>query len=305
MRLSKTQVVRSIRGKITPVLVRALMSMISGMSRPAQMAFARRLGILVYYLVGSHRRRSLHNLNIVFGKTKSRNEIKALAKASFQDFAKTGFEMVWVDSSPREVMREFVTLEGKEHLEKALSRGKGVIALTAHFGNFIVLHGRLGIEGYKINCVVKAMRDKGVEDIIQRMRTDQDMNTIYVHPNAQCVKACHSALAANEILVLLNDQPQKNGVQVDFFGLPVWTAPGPASLALTTEAAVVPMFIIRNPDDTHSMIISEELKLIRTGDKKQDLAVNTQAFTKITESYVLRHPEQWAWNQRRWRRQGE
>jgi Kdo2-lipid IVA lauroyltransferase/acyltransferase len=149
------------------------------------------------------------------------------------------------------------------------------------------------------------MRDKGVEDILQRMRTDQGMKTIYVLPSAQCIKACNSALAANEILVLLNDQHQKNGVQVEFFGKPVLTAAGPASLALATDAAVVPMFIIRNPDDTHRLVISEQIELVRTGDRKRDVVVNTQAFTKITESYVLRYPEQWAWNQRRWRSDGE
>ncbi len=305
MRLSKTQAVRYVRGKVTPVLVRSLMAVVCGMSRQAQMAFARRLGIILYYLVGNHRKRSLYNLNIVFGKTKSKQEIKDIAKAAFQDFVKTGFEMVSFECTPLEITRKLFIIEGREHLDAALARGKGVIALTAHFGNFIVLHGRLGIEGYKINCVVKAMRDKGVEDIIHKMRNGQGMNTIYVHPNARCVKACHNALASNEILVLLNDQPQKNGVEVEFFGKPVWTAPGPASLALSAEASVVPMFIIRNTDDTHRLVISEPIELIRTGDRKQDLAVNTQAFTKITESYVLRYPEQWAWNQRRWRRQGE
>lgn len=296
---------RYVRGKISPALARSLIAVIPKFSRPALLALGARLGTLMYYLSRSHRRRSLDNLNIVFGASKTFNEKKTLAQTAFQNFAKSGIEMAMYHSLPGSVLREHVVIEGKEHLDRALERGMGVIGLTAHFGNFILLHGRLGVEGYAINTVVKALRDTGVEEILQRMRSGQGIKTIYVSPMAQCVRACNAALASNEILVLLNDQPYKRGVKVDFFGVPAWTATGPASLALATDAAVVPMFIIRNPDDTHRLVISDAVPLVRTENRKQDILANTQAFTRITESYVSRYPEQWAWNQRRWRRWGK
>ncbi|MFC1461813.1 lysophospholipid acyltransferase family protein [Verrucomicrobiota bacterium] len=302
MKIHFEEIKRYIRGKLGPAPVRFLIWLIPKMSRPKLLALGRHLGMMMYYLSRAHRRRALHNLDIVFGNRKSSREKKHIAQAGFQNFTKSAIELIMFDSVPVSTLRDLIKIEGRANLDKAFEVGKGVIGLTAHFGNFFALHKRLCVEGYTINCVIKAMRDKGVEEIVHRIRTEQGMKTIYVSPTTRCVKACREALAGNEILVLLNDQAQKRGVEVEFFGAPVWTAAGPATLALTTGAAVVPMFILRNPDDSHTLMIDEAVEVVRTGDKQKDILLNTQAFTKITESYVSRYPEQWAWNQRRWRR---
>lgn len=305
MNVSIHELWRSARGRISPVPVRALLAVAPRLSMSKVLLLGRWLGIATYYISPKHRRRALQNLQIAFGEGKSCDERRRIAKRAFQDFAKTGLESLCFHSMPKSVLMNRVAIEGREHLDKALERGGGVIGLTAHFGNFLALHGRLGIEGYPVNAVVKALRDKAVEDLMLSMRTGVGVKTIYVRPSIHCIRSCQNALTSNELVVLLNDQPQKNGVLVDFFGAPVLAAAGPASLALATRAAVIPMFAIRGPDDMHRVVIGEPVRVVRTNDRKRDIIVNTQAFNKITEAYVSLYPELWAWNQRRWRSWGD
>ena len=60
---------------------------------------------------------------------------------------------------------------------------------------------------------------------------------------------------------------------------------------------------LRQPDDSHRVIVEPPLVLEQSGNKRQDLIANTQKFTKVIESYIRRYPEQWIWMHERWKTQ--
>ena len=76
---------------------------------------------------------------------------------------------------------------------------------------------------------------------------------------------------------------------------------GPTALSLRTGAKIVPMFIIRQPDHTHQLIIDPPFTLEITEDRERDIRINAKRLTEIIESYVRRYPDQWAWLHRRWK----
>ena len=86
-----------------------------------------------------------------------------------------------------------------------------------------------------------------------------------------------------------------------FFGQKASTAIGPAVLALRTGAPIVPVFIIRENDNTHTIIIEPEIEYEPSGDPDRDIYTITSTFTRIIESYVRRYPSQWPWISNRWR----
>ena len=88
----------------------------------------------------------------------------------------------------------------------------------------------------------------------------------------------------------------------DFFGIPASSTTGLAVFALRSEAPVVPGFLLW--DETtkrHVLRFEPEVELIRTGDFKEEVALNTARFTKVVEECVRRHPHQWLWIHKRWR----
>jgi KDO2-lipid IV(A) lauroyltransferase len=103
------------------------------------------------------------------------------------------------------------------------------------------------------------------------------------------------------ILGLICDQNGgKDGVFVDFFGLPASSVKGPAALALRYGVPVVPMFTLWD-GDLYKVEIQPELELIRSGDEEADILENTGRFQKVIEEMVRRYPEQWLWAHRRWK----
>ena len=97
--------------------------------------------------------------------------------------------------------------------------------------------------------------------------------------------------------MLIDQDTKVEGVWVPFFGRPAFTPVGAAKIALKQRAAVVPVFIERLPDGEHLARYHPPLDL------PDDPQAATALMTAKIEEQIRRHPEQWVWMHRRWRRQ--
>jgi len=295
---------RIIRDILLPPLVRGAFWSFRHAPPDVLKRMGARFGTAAFALARSQRRRSIENLSGVFGATKTPREIRDIARASFRNFGMAVAECAAYAAMTPDRQRAFVSVDGMQRLRQALALERGVVALTAHFGNFMILGPRLAAEGIGVSLVVKRMQDPGMERFFQELRTDMGIHTICLEPAMECARGCLNALKRNEVLVLLSDQHHKRsrgGVVVDFFGRPVVNAPGAAALALTNDSPVLPMFMMRNGDGSNRLVIEERVPVARSGRKAEDVAANTQTFTKIIESRIARHPDHWSWMYRRWR----
>jgi len=258
--------------------------------------------ILGYNLAKKQRNIALESLKIAFGREKSDAEIKKIALDCFRFMGKSGLELVYLMEKPRLVM-ERVTIEGRQYLEAALKKGKGVILVSAHFGNFPLMLSRLSLEGYAVFGVMKFMRDERAERLFSNKRSRMGVKTIYTKPQRECTENCLKALRDNGLLFLLIDQNfgSGGGVFVDFFGQKAATAPGPVVLALRTKAAIMPCFMVRQEDDTHKIIFEPEMSLENGKNPEETLKINIQRLTDIIESYIRKYPAEWGWIHRRWK----
>jgi KDO2-lipid IV(A) lauroyltransferase len=89
---------------------------------------------------------------------------------------------------------------------------------------------------------------------------------------------------------------------VEFFGWYVPTFRGPVVFSLRTGAPVLPMFMIRQPDNRLLLKIEPPVTLIQTDNKEQEIKKNITFLTKITENHIRQYPEQWWWLHRRWKK---
>jgi len=263
--------------------------------------FARRLAFIGYRLVRKPRKIALESLSLAFGKEKSSREIENIARDCFVDMAKSGVELVYLMDRPQ-LLKKRVKLEGRENLDKALAKGKGVILVSAHFGNFPLMMGKLSLEGYKIAGIMRPMRDARVEKIFLAKRNRLGVKTVYSQPRKTCVEDSIRSLRNNELLFIPIDQNfGTGGIFVNFFGRQAATATGPIVLAQRTKAVVLPCFIVRQEDDTHKVVFEPPL-ILREGETDQEtVGINIQKLTDIIESYIRRYPAQWGWMHRRWK----
>ena len=267
--------------------------------------FANMVSSLAYRFAAKQKRVALESLNTAFGKDKTREQIEKIARDCFTFMAKSAVELMFLMDKPL-ILKKRVSMEGRENLDSALADKNGVILVSAHFGNFPLLLGRLAVEGYKAAGIMKPMHDARVEKIFLEKRNKFGVKTIYSQPHDACVNNTSQALRNNELVFIPIDQNfGTGGVFVDFFGKKAATAAGPVILAQRTGAAILPCFIIRQPDDTHKIIFEPALKLEEGKNPQDTILINIQRLTAIIEAYIRKYPAEWGWIHRRWKKQPE
>ncbi len=263
--------------------------------------FAKNISFLGYNLVTKQRKIALDSLNLAFAGQKTKIQIQQIAKDCFTFMAKSAIELLFLMDRPV-LLKQRVRFSGRENLDKALSHGKGVILVSAHFGNFPLLMAKLSLEGYKVAGIMRPMRDTRVEKIFLQKRQRMGIRTIYSQPRNTCVNATINSLRNNEIVFIPIDQNFGTaGVFVDFFGRKAATATGPVVLAQRTKAVLLPCFIVRQSDDTHKIIFEPALDLVEGKSSEETITINIQRLTNIIETYIRKYPAEWGWVHRRWK----
>lgn len=260
------------------------------------------LARVVYLFSGKHRHLAEDSLSIAFGQTLSGQERKKIIIGSFEEAVKGALESVFMISRPKSLKAK-ITITGKEHLRKALARGNGVICISAHFGNFILLAANLNIDGSPTAVILRPLRDEKMDAFLLEKRKKFGIESIYTKPPKACVDKSLAFLRTNGVIFDLLDQNfgAGSGVFVDFFGVQAATATAPIVLALRSKAAILPVFIIRKPDNSQEIIIEPEFKIEKKEDYGQTLNCNIAGLTKIIEGYIRKYPAQWSWIHRRWK----
>ena len=257
---------------------------------------------VAFEFVKSKRKIAKESIDIALGDTVSDEKKKEIVKACFTNMGRGMIELMYFTNHP-EMIREKVFFEGKANLDAALKEGKGVILVSAHFGNFPMMLLRIVQEGYQTSGIMRESRDVVIEKDFLAMRNKFGLKTIYSHPRTECVRQSLKVLRDNELLFIPLDQNfgTKGGVFVEFFGQPAATATGPAVFAMRTGAPIVPIFTMRDQGDRHKIIIEPAFHLEEKGNDEATIFACTQKITQIIERYVRKYPQEWGWMHRRWK----
>jgi len=262
----------------------------------------RQLGRVFFQFDREHQEVALQNLHVAFGKEKSEKEMREIATRTFENLGMMAVEFFRIPRMDMETFKKRVTVEGLEKAIKLLEMQKGVLLLLSHFGNWELMGMMSKVVNHPVMVIAKPMKkNRRVDQFITQIREKAGLEVI---PTEKASRKVIRALSQNRVVGILIDQRAKRseGVWADFFGRKAPTTPGLAVLAMKTGAPVLPVFMIRNGDQKHRLLIKEPLELVRTGDIKKDVEVNTQLINDTLESMIRQYPDQWFWVHRRWER---
>lgn len=272
---------------------------------PVIKAMSGGLLVIVYFLLRRMRRAAMSTLEIAFGKEKSQEELQKICKDCFFNAGRGVIEVGAFMARPL-LMKEKFSFEGnsREHLEAAFKENRGVIGISAHFGNFPLMLLYLAQMNYPTNAIIRPSRDEVVEKDFQEARSRLGLKTVHSYPREACVAQSLKALRDKELLVVLLDQNtgSKSGVYVDFFGQKAGTATGPIVFAMRTGAPLLPIFTLREGDsDRHKLVIEKHFYLEQKATDEETIQFNVQKLTNIIEGYIRKYPNEWGWMHRRWK----
>ncbi len=277
----------------------AVFSALGMIPRPLAERLARVLGHIWFVADKRHRLVAIENLTHVFGQANSVREIRRQAKKVFQNLAMILFEIGWSLHFRKKDFYKYFTIVGFENVRMALAKGKGVLALTAHIGNWELLMLAAGVLGIPMSAVYRPFDFKPLDRFFSQVRARYGAK---LYPKSRAMRKILRSMQDNELVGFLLDQNTHvhAGVFVDFFGKPACTHKGMAELALRMGAPVISAFLVREKNGFR-VEFGPEIPLIRTGDKDMDVIQNTSQYSKTIESMILRYPDQWFWVHRRWK----
>src|SRR5438270_1787585 len=288
------------RQRLEYALAWVLVRGIGVLPRPLARAKGISLAWLVYLLHRRLRLVGMRNLKMAFPE-KSKGQRRKILLGTFTSLGRQLAEVCLFPRYTRENVTQVIVYDGFENYERAHSRGKGVLYLTAHLGAWELSAFAHSLQGHPLRIVMRALDNPYLDALIQRYRT---MHGNSVIDKDNFVRGLLAAMKAGKTVGILMDtnMTPPQGVFVDFFGIPACTASGLARIALRTDAAVVPGFTVWDPIlRKYRLRFEPAVKLIRTQDEERDVVANTALFTKVIEDHVRRYPEQWLWVHRRWK----
>ena len=272
------------------------------LSLPRRVAL--RLGVFLADLFFRFARRertiAIENLSAAFGEEKSPDDILRICRQCFRNLGKSMMETLQIPRLTSANWSKLITYSERQNIDNALKMGNGVIIITAHFGNWELLAAALALSGYDMSYITRPIRSRQLDALLNEIRESAGGKPI----SRGSLKGAIRCLRRNGLLGIMSDIDTKvDGVFVDFFGRPAFTPRGPASFALRTGAPLVPVFIVRQEDDTHIVVVEKALELEITDDTEEDILANTARFTRVIESFIRKYPEQWIWFHERWKTQ--
>jgi KDO2-lipid IV(A) lauroyltransferase len=254
---------------------------------------------LFYHMVAKSRLIVLHNLQRSFPEKESKEIIK-MAKGVYRHFAIVAAEFFDLPYITQENIHKWLDVEGYENYELAIARGKGILSIVAHFGNWELLPFAVPLYAKPMHIVYRPLDNPFFDNVVEYVRTILGNELI---PKGGSGKKIMELLKENQIIGILSDQnvASYEGVFVNYFGRPACTGVGLAVMAMRSGAPVIPVFMARQKSGKYKLIIKPFLKAVCTDDYEADLQVNTQRFTKIVEDVVREYPDQWFWFHQRWK----
>lgn len=261
--------------------------------------FAAVIAILFYYVIPLRKNVVISNLQKAFPDY-SLKEIKKIAFNSYKSFGISLIEILSLPAMNKEDITSLVKFENFDIVNKKYAEGKGLIIMTAHFGNW-----EIGAISFGINlndvmfCIVQSQSNSLVNGWMNRERSKYGNKLI---PLGVSIKNIYKELKQGKVIAIIGDQRgPEDGIRVNLFDIKSSVFAGPAALALKTGSPILMGLIVRQKDFSYSAFITEIKTDNLPEDENEKLIEISQRHTEYLEKYIRQYPEQWFWMHKRWK----
>ena len=261
-------------------------------------------GVLAYHLFGKTRRLALTHLGVAFPE-KGLAERQAIARQMFINLGRSAMELTSIRSWDHR-LTEYVVIPDPAPLLEARARGKGVVFVTGHIGNWELAARVVGRTAGPVAAIAKRGGDPRLNALIERFRAEANVTTLW-REDPSTARAMLRVFKQGHVLGLLVDQDTSvQGIWAPFFGRPAYTPRAPADLALRSGATILVGGACRRgprPGDGFTFEVKEVPYDPAPADREAEVHRITAACNLLMEALIRRHPADWVWMHERWKTQ--
>ena len=257
------------------------------------------LSFIFYYIIPIRKETVLENLTNAFPEYDEK-KIQGIAYNAYKSFLTAFIEILYLPKISRHGLKAAVNCPNKELIETKFKEEKGVILLSAHFGNWEYVAASVALQlNIPFSVVVKPQRNPYVSDWMNKVRTRWNNDVVSL---GLSIRKIYQTLKEKKIVAMVADQrgPQES-IKVEFFGRKVSVHIGPVVLALKTGAPILYGIPVRQKDNSYKIVMHEISKDNLPEDHEEKIIELSQRHTSHLESFIREYPEQWLWMHKRWK----
>lgn len=278
--------------------LRMIGALISLLSYRQLHAVGRVVGVVIYYLHRPFRKKTMTNLAIAYGKTKSIEERRKIAKRSFQNLMITCLEFFRLKKS-KGTLSEIVTMEGGDEILKLIEGGQGIVFLTGHQANWEIPFVGLTAKAKGI-AIGRPIKNKRLYNWVLSVR---EMNGGKIVMPKQAIKKGVEALRKGEFLGIVGDQAfPESSYSYPLFGTRAWTTATPAMIAYRTKSPLV-VAMTKRVKGKYVITSSPPLWPDTTKPLKEEVVHLMDLAMGYLERSIEERPHEWMWQHDRWKQQ--
>ena len=280
--------------------VRVVMIILYFVNIRTSLRFACFLGDLLWKYYKRGRQRALDNLRASFPE-KSEEWIEQTGRRSFEQLVMLTIDVL---VTPRLVQkhnwRKYARFTKAEYPKWMMKEGKGLIMVTAHYGNFELIGYMAGLFGFDVYSVARPLDNKYLNRFLYGLRQRHGLKLIDKKGAAQLMP---QIIEQGSTLGFIADQDAgRKGVFVDFFGRKASTYKSIGLLAITYNRPIVVGCTRRIGNEFFfEYVLSRIIFPSEWADKEDPLTWVSAAYTKAIEDFVREDPTQYWWVHRRWK----
>lgn len=272
---------------------------------PLAAAVGRRIGSLLYHLLGKWRRLGIETVTTLLPYMEAQplwpgeRSAEEIVRQVFMNSGILLAELSKLCAGRDEELLRTVEFRGAEHYENARAQGRGVFFFTAHSGNWELMALAFAKRFSPVAVVARTMKKGYFDDFLERIRFRHGNRVIY---RDNSVREILATLKAQGTVGILPDQAVRppHGILVDFLGRPAWTTFVPVKMALRSGAPLLPIFIHRE-GERNIVTFYPALEFLASGSEEERILDGTRKMNRAIEQHILRYPTQWNWLYRRWK----
>jgi KDO2-lipid IV(A) lauroyltransferase len=268
--------------------------------RAIQRFFSVVVGDLFYLLMKKTRANVRKNVEGVSRGRWSNGKVEVLTRKTFQNYGQYLLDYMVMHRLRPSNKHQWVEEEaGSIHMIEALRRGKGVICITPHLGNWEIGGLLFSFKGGKLNVLTLDERDLDTKSFREELRRSRGIRNLYIDPrddSPMSILDAVKALRQNEIVAMLGDRIESQKTMVfDFFGRKTPFPIGVAILAMATGAPVLPVFVVMEKNRKYRGVIEPSISFESSSreDREATLREGMEKLIKKFESYIEKYPDQW------------
>lgn len=246
---------------------------------------------IVFIVWREGRANMLDNMSHVLGPDATRHQVRTMARRSLRNYSKYAVDYLRLSFAQVDEITRHVTCPHWSKLDSLVNRGRGVMIVGMHMGNWDLGPALACQRDYRVSVVVETFKYSRMNDFVQGIRAKLGMDAI---PLERAGRGILSALRKKHLLGVLIDRPShENGVKVTFFDAPTYVPAGAATLALKTGAPVVAFAVVRGQDNKFFTLYDDNIAVEPSGDFERDVQHLTQKIIDSLEQMVRSYPDQW------------